>query len=50
MMGVMLVTALEMLHESALIDPTSPLPDNLGAMTLFFLDFMTNTAFDFDID
>jgi hypothetical protein len=50
MMGVMFVTALEMLHESGLIGPTSPLPDNLGVMTLFFLDFMTNTATDFDIE
>jgi hypothetical protein len=50
MIGVMFLTALEMLHESGLIGPTSPLPDNLGLMTLFFLDFMTNTATDFDIE
>jgi len=50
MMGVMFITALEMLHESALIGPISPLPDNVGVMTLFFLDFMTNTASDFDIE
>ena len=50
MMGVMFVTALEMLHESGIIGPASPLPDNVGVMTLFFLDFMTNTASDFDIE
>ncbi|RFU36323.1 hypothetical protein B7463_g116, partial [Scytalidium lignicola] len=50
MMGVMFITALEMLHESGLIGPISPLPDNVGLMTLFFLDFMTNTATDFDIE
>lgn len=50
MTGVMFITALEMLHESGLIGSTSPLPDNLGVMTLFFLDFMTNTATDFDIE
>ena len=49
MMGVMFITALEMLHESSLIGPLSPLPDNVGVMTLFFLDFMINTASDFDI-
>jgi hypothetical protein len=50
MMGVMFITALEMLHESALIGPTSPLLDNVGLMTLFFLDFMTNVASDFDLE
>lgn len=50
MLGVMYITALEMLHECALTGPTSPLPDNLGVMTLFFLDFMRNTASNFDID
>ena len=50
MMGVMFITALEMLHESGLIGPISPLPDNVGVMTLFFLDFMVNTATDFDIE
>jgi hypothetical protein len=49
MMGVMFITALEMLHESNLIGPTSPLPDNIGVMTLFFLDFIVNTATDFRI-
>ena len=49
MMGVMYITALEMLHESGLIGPISPLPDNIGVVTLFFLDFMINTASDFDI-
>ncbi|KIM95732.1 hypothetical protein OIDMADRAFT_148790 [Oidiodendron maius Zn] len=49
MMGVMYITALEMLHESGLIGPISPLPDNLGVVTLFFLDFMINTASNFDI-
>lgn len=49
MMGVMYITALEMLHESSLIGPISPLPDNVGVMTLFFLDFMINTASDFHI-
>ncbi|RDL36218.1 Uncharacterized protein BP5553_06830 [Venustampulla echinocandica] len=50
MMGVIFITALEMLHESALIGSTSPLPDNVGVMTLFFLDFMMNTAADLDIE
>lgn len=50
MMGVMFITALDMLHESSLIGPVSPLPDNIGLMTLFFLDFMTNTACDFDMN
>jgi hypothetical protein len=49
MMGVMFITALEMLHESSLIGPISPLPDNVGVMTLFFLDFIINMASDFDI-
>jgi hypothetical protein len=50
MMGVMYLTALEMLHESGLISPTSPLPDNIGVMTLHFLDFMINTCSDFDLE
>ncbi|KAH8817125.1 hypothetical protein F5884DRAFT_853552 [Xylogone sp. PMI_703] len=49
MLGVMFFTGLDMLHEAELIGPTSPLPDNLGLLTLFLLDFMTNTASDFDI-
>lgn len=49
MMGVMYITALEMLHESGLIGPISPLPDNIGVVTLFFLDFMINTASNFRI-
>ncbi|KUJ07634.1 uncharacterized protein LY89DRAFT_742862 [Mollisia scopiformis] len=50
MMGIMFITALEMLHESKLIGGTSPLPDNVGIMTLLFLDFMSNTCSDFDLD
>lgn len=50
MMGVMFVTALEMLHESGLLGPTSPLPDNVGIMTLLFLEFMTQTCSDFDLE
>jgi hypothetical protein len=50
MMGVMFITALEMLHESALIGPTSPLPDNVGVMTLFFLDFVVNSCSDYDLE
>ncbi|KAF4624087.1 hypothetical protein G7Y89_g14087 [Cudoniella acicularis] len=49
-LGVMFTTALEMLHESCLISLESPLPDNIGVMTLLFLDFMANTASDFDLD
>lgn len=50
MMGVMFVTGLEMLQEASLIGPESPLPDNVGVMTLFFLDFMTNTAENYDLE
>lgn len=46
MIGVMFVTALEMLHESNLIKDTTPLPDNIGIMTLLFLGFMANTGED----
>lgn len=50
MMGVMFITALEMLHESTLIGSTSPLPDNIGVMTLHFLDFMVHTCSDYDLE
>jgi hypothetical protein len=47
--GVMFVTALEMLHESNLIKGPTPLPDNIGIMTLLFLGFMANTCEDFEL-
>ena len=46
----MYITALEMLHEHSLIGPTSPLPDNVGVMTLHFIDFMSNTCCDLDLE
>lgn len=46
----MFITALEMLHESGLIGPASPLPQNLNVLTLHMLDFMHNTASDFDLE
>jgi hypothetical protein len=49
-MGVMFITALEMLHESALIGPASPLPNNVSVMTLFFLDFMMNGCSNYDLE
>lgn len=49
-MGVMYITALEMLHEHSLIGATSPIPDNVGVMTLHFIDFMSNTCSDFDLE
>lgn len=48
-LGVMFVTALEMLHESDLIKGTAPLPDNIGIITLCFLEFMVNTCSDFSL-
>ncbi|OBT95029.1 hypothetical protein VE01_07400 [Pseudogymnoascus verrucosus] len=50
MMGVMFVTALEMLHESALIGPTSPLPDNVGVLSLLFLNFVMIGCTDYDLE
>ena len=50
MIGVMFITALEMLHESNLIGLTSPLPDNVGVITLLFLEFMTQTCSDYDLE
>ncbi|KUJ19718.1 uncharacterized protein LY89DRAFT_458520 [Mollisia scopiformis] len=49
MTGVMFITALEMLHEHNLIGTKAPLPDNSGVMTLLFLEFMRNTAGDFEL-
>jgi hypothetical protein len=49
-LGVMFITALEMLHESGLIGPTSPVPDNIGVMILYFLDFIINTCSDYDME
>ena len=48
--GVMDITVLEMLHESNFIGASSPLPDNVGIMTLLFLDFLTQTCSDFDLE
>lgn len=50
MLGVIFVTSLEMLHASSLIGTSSPLPDNLGLMALFFLDFIVNTAGDLQLN
>jgi hypothetical protein len=50
MLGIMYITALEMLHEIGFIGTTSPLPDNFGLLTLFFLDFMVNVASDFELE
>lgn len=47
--GIMFVAALEMLYESDLIKGTTPLPDNIGIMTLLFLEFMANTCQDFEL-
>lgn len=49
-MGVMYITALEMLHEHSLIGPTSPLPENTGIMTLQFIEFMVDTCSDYDLE
>jgi hypothetical protein len=50
MLGVMYITTFEMLHESGLTSPTSPLPDNIGVMTLHFLNFVMDTCSDFGFD
>jgi hypothetical protein len=48
-MGVMFITTLEMLHEADLIGLRSPLPDNVGIMTLLFLEFMKCTCSNFGL-
>ncbi len=49
MLCIMFITALEMLHESNLLGNTTPLPYNVGIMTLLFLNFMTSTCSDFEL-
>jgi hypothetical protein len=48
--GVMFVTALDMLREAGLLGPESPLPDNVGIMTLLFLEFVTQTCDNFHLE
>lgn len=51
MFGIMYITALEMLHESNLLptSSTTPLPDNIGIMTLLLLNFFTTLCTDFHL-
>ncbi|PQE18140.1 SAP domain-containing isoform 2 protein [Rutstroemia sp. NJR-2017a BBW] len=48
MLGIMYLTALEMLYEIGSIGTTSPLLDNVAILTLL-IDFMFNTAIDFKL-
>ncbi|PQE32715.1 SAP domain-containing isoform 1 protein [Rutstroemia sp. NJR-2017a WRK4] len=49
MLGIMSLTALEMLYEIGSIGTISPLRDNIAILTLFFLNFMLNVAIDFKL-
>jgi hypothetical protein len=46
MVGIMYLTALEMLHEIRSISIMSQLPDNIAILILIFLNFMLNTTID----